>query len=121
MTDNVIEMKAPKIGTWEAGANMVLTPKESLTYQNCEEIEGVFDEYIEQFKTKIILDCREIAFMDSKGLELLLRIDEKLRKRGGTFKIVGLNSICRDIFIATRFINMLSVYKDINEAIRSMS
>lgn len=121
MADKVIEMKPPKIGKWETGASTVLTPKESLTHQNCEEIEGVFDEYIDQLKTKIILDCREIAFMDSKGLELLVRVDEKLRKRGGTFKIVGLNSVCRDIFIATRLINMLHVYKDINEAIRSTS
>lgn len=119
MADNVIEIKSPKIGTWEAGASMVLTPKESLTHQNCEEIEGVFDEYIDQLKTKMILDCKEIAFIDSKGLELLIRVDEKLRKRSGTFKIVGLNSVCRDIFIATRLINMLRVYKDINEAMRS--
>jgi anti-anti-sigma factor len=121
MAGNSIEMKAPRIGIWEAGASMVLTPKESLTHQNCAEIEGVFDGYIEQLKTKIILDCKEIAFMDSKGLELLIRVDEKLKKRGGTLKIVGLNSVCRDIFFATRLINTLRVYKDINEAIRSTS
>jgi len=118
MADRVIEMKPSKIGKGEAGAMTVLAPKESLTYQNCEELEAAFNECFNQYKNKIILDCKGISFIDSEGLELLVRIDEKLRRGGGILKILGLNAVCRDIFIATRLINIFHVYKDIYEAIR---
>ena len=98
----------------------VLAPKESLTFQNFEELEGAFNEHIDQYRTKIILDCKDISFFDSEGLELLIRVDEKLRKRGGILKIVGLNSVCRDIFVATRLINTFHVYGDFQEAIRDV-
>ncbi len=118
MENRVIETIQSKIRKGEAGAMTVLAPKESLTYQNCEELEATFNECINQYKNKIILDCEGISFIDSEGLELLVRIDEKLRKGGGILKIVGLNDVCGDIFVATRLINIFYVYKDIHEAIR---
>ena len=117
--NRVIETIPSKIGKGEAGTMTVLAPKESLTYQNCKELEATFNECINQYKNKIILDCEGIFFIDSEGLELLVRIDEKLRKGGGILKIVGLNDVCGDIFVATRLINIFFVYKDIHEAIRS--
>jgi len=119
MDSKVIEMKPSKVVKWDAGNSVVLAPKESLTYQNCEESEKLFNECINDNKAKIILDCKGISFMDSEGLELLLRVEEKLRKEGGLLKIVGLNAVCRDIFISTRLINTFHVYKDVNEAIKS--
>ena len=118
LANKVLDMKPSKIGKGEAGAMKILSPKESLTYENCEELEAAFNECINQYKNKIILDCQGISFIDSEGLELLVRIDEKLRKGGGILKIVALNAVCRDIFIATRLINIFHVYKDIYEAIR---
>lgn len=118
MGNKAIEMKPSKIGKGAAGAMMILTPKESLIYQNCEELETTFNECINQSKTKIILDCKDMSYIDSEGLELLVRVDERLRKQGGILKIVELNAVCRDIFVATRLINTFHVYKDIHEAIR---
>jgi hypothetical protein len=50
----------------------------------------------------------------------LVRMHEELKMRGGVQKIIGLNTVCRDILDATRLINFLHVFNDINEAIRSM-
>ncbi len=119
MANKVLEMKPSKIGKGEAGAMTVLTPKESLTYENCEELEATFNECINQHKTKVILDCKGISFIDSEGLELLVQVYEELRKRGGILKIVSLNTVCHEIFVATRLINVFHVYNDIHEAIRS--
>jgi len=119
MANNVIEMNPSKIGKVEAGTMTVLAPKEFFSYQNREELEGAFDECMNQNKTKIILDFKNIAFIDSEGLELLVQVDENLRNRGGVLKIVGLNDVCRDIFVSTRLINTFNVFDDVHEAIRS--
>jgi anti-sigma B factor antagonist len=102
----------------KVGTRTVLAPKESLTYQNCDELEATFEECIGQERTDIILDCKAVAYMDSEALQLLVRMHEELRNRGNLFKIIGLNDVCLDIFVATRLIH-LHVYEDIHEAIRS--
>ena len=72
-------------------------------------------------KTEIILDCQALSYLDSEGLELLVRMHEDLQRRGGGLTIVSLNDVCLDILLATRLINILQVRADIHEAIRSKS
>jgi len=109
-----------KIEKGKAGGMTVLAPKEGLNHQTRDEMEGHFNECLDQFRTKIILDCKEVPYFDSEGLEMLIATDEKLRKRGGILKIIGLNSLCRDIFVSTRLINTLHIYNDIHEAIKDV-
>jgi len=119
MTDRVVEIKPSRAHTAQAGARTILTPEESLIYQTSEKSQALFDEAINQHKTEIILDCKAVTFVDSAGLELLVKLDEDLRKRGGMLKIVNLNAVSKDILYATRLTNVLHVYKDIHEAIRN--
>ena len=109
---------SPAISIAKVGTRTVLAPKESLTYETCEELQTTFDECINQQRADIVLDCKAVTFMDSEALELLVRMHEELRNRGSLLKIIGLNDVCHDIFVATRLIH-LHVYEDINEAIRS--
>ena len=102
----------------KVGTRTVLAPKDSLTFETCEELEATFDECLNDQRADIILDCKDVTFMDSEALELLVRMHEVLRNRGSTLKIIALNDVCRDIFVATRLIH-LHVYEDIHEAIRS--
>jgi anti-anti-sigma factor len=102
----------------KVGTRTVLAPKESLTYETCAELETSFDECLNDQRADIILDCKDVTFMDSEALELLVRMHDELRNRGSVLKIITLNDVCRDIFVATRLIH-LHVYEDIHEAIRS--
>jgi anti-anti-sigma factor len=113
MTPSSSAISIAKVGT-----RTVLAPRESLTYETCEELETTFDECLNDQRADIILDCKDVTFMDSEALELLVRMHEELRNRGSVLKIITLNDVCRDIFVATRLIH-LHVYEDIHEAIRS--
>ena len=121
MEDKIFEMTPTRIGPAGAGSRAILAPKESLTYQNCEELEAVFNDSLNQHKTEIILDFKAVSFVDSEVLELLLRFHEEFKNRGGRFKIIGINTICRDILNATRLINVFNVYEDIHQAIKDVS
>ena len=119
MSDSkVIEIKPAKRGLSKGSARTVITFKESLTHQSCERLEAKFQESLDQGKNEIILDCKSIAFMDSVGLELLVKMNEDLRIQGGALKVVCLNDVCRDILLATRLINTLNIYKDIQDAMK---
>lgn len=119
MANSVPEEKPSKFSITKVGIRDVLTLKESLTYQNCEELEVLLKGLINQNTTEIILDCKSVSFLDSMALELLIRIHDDLRSRGAVLKIISLNSVCQDILLTTRLINIFNVYKDMHEAIKS--
>jgi anti-anti-sigma factor len=119
MTKRVVEIKPSITGTAKPSARAILTPKEPLTYQNRQQFKTEFNEAISQDKIEIVLDCKAVPFIDSAGLELLVELDETLRKRGGILKLINVCSLCIDILVATRLINVFHVYSDVYEAIRN--
>jgi len=119
MASSDTEKQQTKIGIKKVGASNVVDPGKSLIYQNCKELEDLIKGLVGQNQTRIILDCKNMSFMDSKGLELLLQLHNELKSRGGAIKIAGLNAVCRDILLSTRLINVFFVYEDIAEALRS--
>ena len=121
MEDKFIEMTPTKIGKARVSSRTIVSPKESLTIQNCEELETMFSDSLSQHKTEIIVDFKAVSFMDSEALELLLRFHEELSNRGGRLKIIGINAVCRDILNATRLINFFNVYEDIHHAVKDLS
>ncbi|MBT8365238.1 MAG: hypothetical protein KJP23_11085, partial [Deltaproteobacteria bacterium] len=64
MADKIVEMAPSKIGTARVSSRTILAPKESLTYQNCEELEAMIRDSLDQQKTEIILDFKRISFLD---------------------------------------------------------
>ncbi len=94
-----------------------LALKQSITWENCGDLKKKLKEKIDAGHTEVILDFKKVDHLDSAALELLVEAHDDLMLIGGALKIASLNEVCRDILLATRIINILFVYKDINEAI----
>jgi anti-anti-sigma factor len=114
----VIDMNPPKTGAVKPGARAVVAPKESITYQNVVQYKVQFEEFLNQNKTEILLDLKAVPYLDSAALELLAKIHEELKGRGGHLKLFGMNAVCKDILTATRLVNVLHLYNDIHGAMR---
>ena len=111
--------KPSKIGVVRVGTHTVLAPKGPLTVDNLEALDSMFDELPKQPKMEIVLDFRDVSFLDSRALELLVRLDDELKEQGSALKLANLNDLCRDILYATRLINIFLVYEDIQKAVRN--
>jgi anti-anti-sigma factor len=103
----------------KAGNRTIISPKQSLDHQNCNELETALNSCGEQAGSDVILDFKAVKFMDSKALELLVRTHEALKIQGCMQKIIGVNPVCQDILHATRLVNILHVFTDLHEAIKS--
>ncbi len=108
-----------KISISKVGPRTVLAPKEPLTHQNCEDLEASFRSCLTHPKVEILLDLDSVPLLDSEALEQLLSMHEEMITRGCDLKIVNVNPLCREIFIATRLLNVFSVFENVSEAIRS--
>lgn len=112
-------MATLKIDVEQAGTHTVLIPNGSLTYENAETLETLIAETVDQGHLEIILSGRSLSFADSAALELLLKVHEQLNIRGGALKLIEMDEVCRDIFIATGLINVLLIFESINQAIKN--
>ncbi len=108
-----------KFGITKVGTHTVLIPKESLTFENRKAFDGAIQKLVDENQILIILDCKAVEFLDSEALEELVENHDELAVQGGSLKIVGLNTVCRDILIVTRLINVFNIYSDVPEAVRS--
>jgi anti-anti-sigma factor len=102
----------------QLGNHTLMTVKEPITYQNCTELKECVQDAAENCQTAIILECQAVGYVDSAALEMLLRLQDKLRERGIQLKMVSLNEVCRDIMIVTRLITQFTVYASVKEAIK---
>ena len=118
MSTKVIEIDPSKTGETKGGSRTILPLKNAVTHQNCADLKAAVQECIDNNKTEIILDCKALTFLDSEALELLVRMHEDANSRGSELKLISLNTVCSDILIATRLMNILNVYKDIHGAIK---
>ena len=69
--------------------------------------------------TRVVVDMKQVPFIDSVGLETLQSLVPEFARKGADFRITGLNDACRDIFIATRMMSFLHITDDTDTAVRS--
>ena len=107
-----------KTSIMQMGNHTVIILKEPINYQNCKELEDCVMGAIGPTRSTIILESKDVGYLDSAALEMLLRLHDKVKERGSQVKIVGLNELCRDIMVVVRVINQLDVYASVQEAIK---
>ena len=110
-----------KTSSMQLGHHTVITLKEPVNHQNCKELETLVLGALGTSHRPIILECKEVGYLDSAALEMLLRLQDAIKERGSLVKLVGLNALCRDIMIVTRLINQFNVYASVPEAIKEPS
>ena len=110
-----------KTSTMQLGHYTIITLSEPVNHQNCKELEASVLGAFEKSRLAIILECKEVGYLDSAALEMLLRLQEAIKARGNLMKLVGLNALCWDIMLVTRLINQFNVYSSIPEALKEPS
>lgn len=110
-----------KTSCMQLGNHNIITLKEPISHQNCKELETFVLGAIEKCHLSVILECKEVGYLDSAALEMLLRLQDAVREQGSIMKLVGINELCRDILIVTRLINQFNVYSSVQEAVRETS
>ena len=110
-----------KTSIMQLGNHTVITLKEPVHHQNCKELEASVLDATGTSPRSIILECKEVGYVDSAALETLFRLQEAIKERGSQVKLVGLNALCRDIMIATRLISQFNIYSNVPEAIKEPS
>jgi anti-anti-sigma factor len=65
---------------------------------------------------KIIIDCKDLTYVSSYGLGVLIRLNKRVRNRGGDVKLASVTGIVPQALHATRLDRVFAIYPDVNRA-----
>ena len=72
-------------------------------------------------KTKLILDFRNVRFLSSAVLGMLIRISKRVYEHEGRLKLCKLDPKIYEIFKITRLTKTFDIYSDVESAAEDMS
>ncbi|OHB58967.1 MAG: hypothetical protein A2Y07_04815 [Planctomycetes bacterium GWF2_50_10] len=110
-----------KIKTQEYDELTVVELQGEMTSDFTEMLRNTLENVVSKRKPGIILDMSQVAFVDSKGLELLLWARDYSNENSCAFKVAGLTENCEKILEITGLYKEFDKYAELSQAVRSMA
>lgn len=83
------------------------------------EVKKSFDKSISEKKAKILVDLKDVSYVDSSGLATLVEILKNMRAYGGKFKLINLSDKVKSLFEITKLDKLFDIQADEESAINS--
>lgn len=77
--------------------------------------------FLEEGHTRILLNLREVSYIDSSGIGDLFGAHASLQRQGAELKLLSPNKTVRDVLQLTRLDQLIDVRDDEREAVQSFS
>lgn len=98
----------------------VLTIRGDLTLDHTEALKSAAMERLARQTRDFVLDITAMDFIDSKGLEMLLWLQEQAGERLGQIRLAGKSDNVAKILEMTRLANRFDSHPDLEAAIKSL-
>lgn len=84
------------------------------------ELEQVFTKLLEEKQTKVLVECRELEYISSAGLRVLLTAAKQFKKISSEIALAGLSQNVKQVFEISGFTSIFPIYTTRDEAVKSM-
>lgn len=100
---------------------LVVTLVGELDHHSAEEVRVKIDDRIERDNIKkVIMDFKEVTFMDSSGIGVVIGRLKKVQNRGGKVCITNVNKRVDKVFTLSGLYKIITVYNNVDEALESI-
>jgi anti-anti-sigma factor len=107
------------IQTRESNSVSILDFSGNLDTNNSPAAEGEVNRLIEGGTTQIIFNFKDLNFIASSGLRILLATAKKLQRSGGKMIVCNLNDTVQEVFDISGFASILNLAAGEEEALAS--
>jgi anti-sigma B factor antagonist len=87
---------------------------------NCQQIEKVLEEIIQNDGTSVVFDFTGVSFIDSAGIGTVIRGLSKLKKLGGTLRLAGVKGMVEGVLKLTRIDRAIEIFPTPEEAAQGL-
>lgn len=100
------------------GTNVIKMNNLGADYEYTNVVDEVFD-HLPSSSPYLVVDLGEMDFINSMGINFLLRILKKSNELGGSIAIAGANDKVRSVLNTTQLYDLFNPYDTVEEAINS--
>lgn len=93
--------------------------EERLDAHNSDDLKTIFNQQFESGNINLCIDLKEIKFIDSSGLGVLVSAFKNASARQGVIKLSGLQSQVKSMFELTRLHRVFDIYSTVDDALDS--
>jgi anti-anti-sigma factor len=98
----------------------VIAPNGELTADNVDLLREQIQTRLDQNVHLFVVDMEGLQFIDSKGLECLIWLQEQCDDALGQMRLCKPDDTCRRILHVTRLDNRFDVFSDVAQAVKTM-
>lgn len=84
-----------------------------------DELREAINNAIKAKETSLLLNFKDVPYLDSTGLGEVVRSYTSVKKEGGVVKIINLTQKVRDLLSVTKLITVFETFEDEDKAIAS--
>ncbi len=84
-----------------------------------DELREAINNSIKENETKLLLNFKDVPYLDSTGLGEVVRSYTSVKKEKGMVKIVNLTQKVRDLLSVTKLITVFETFEDEDKAVES--
>jgi anti-sigma B factor antagonist len=104
------------ITTIDQGPISIVTVSGSIAHEEIATIRNRLADLIESKKPRIVLDLRNVPYLNSKLLAVLIDTKNSACRHNGDFKLANANDLIKNLFDITLLAKKIDIYTSVEEA-----
>lgn len=101
------------------GVVVVFVKEERLDANNSEELKAELNRLFESGNTNLVVDLKQVRFIDSSGLGVLVSGFKNASTRQGSLKLSALQTQVKSMFELTRLQRVFDIFPTVDDALES--
>jgi anti-sigma B factor antagonist len=98
---------------------VIYVKEERLDAHNSDELKAELNRLFDSGMKDLLIDLKEVRFIDSSGLGVLVSGFKNASARQGSFKLSGLQSQVKSMFELTRLHRVFDIFQTVDDALGS--
>ena len=95
-----------------SGNRRIVHIKGKITFEYCPVLQSRLDFLVDDGVREIVIDFKEVPFIDSSGVGEVLRLFKRMRESSGEVILMNPNRKLRDLFSMYRFEQFMQIRQD---------
>lgn len=94
------------------GNRRIVRIRSKITFEHCPVLQSRLEPVLEEGVREVVIDFKEVPFIDSSGVGEILRLFKLLRDRNGELILINPNKKLKELFAMYRFEKFMKIREE---------